>query len=343
MTTREAHLVGSLPGADPEEAMSTALSILGPHLRTLPDGETGERRNWVISIINGLREHPDLELRKPGDWSDYDKTPVMRIRRGRTLLGANLDFGHVDAVRQSYSVFEQARAAAGRPDLAFQEGVPGDFDLAMFTLGPAGALRHRRPFTEATVSEIRGVGTLTGPDTLFQIELPVELVLLARAPAAVRPALAKILARLTTRLAAASPEGTRFGIHLCLGDMNNRAFGTMDDVTPLVLLANAIIDGWPAKRQLDILHAPFAAADHPATTDAAFYAPLTSLRLPEGVRFAAGFAHESQSLADQCEIRSRIDELLHREVTISAACGLGRRSDADGRAVLERTAELCAA
>jgi len=323
--------------------MATALSILGPHLRTLPDGETGERRNWVISIINGLQSHPDLELRKPGDWSDYDKTPVVRIRKGRTLLGANLDFGHVDAVRDSYPVFEQARAAAGRPDLAFQEGVPGDFDLAMFTLGPVGALRHRRPFTEATVAEIRGVGALTGSDTLFQIEVPVELVLLAKAPAAARPALAKVLARPITRLAAAAPEHTRFGVHLCLGDMNNRAFGTMDDVTPLVLLANAITGGWPAGRRLDILHAPFAAADQPATTDAQFYAPLTSLKVPEGVRFAAGFAHEAQSLADQLTIRSMIDDLLHREVTISAACGLGRRSEADGRAVLERTAELCAA
>jgi hypothetical protein len=343
MTTREAHLIGSLPGADPAQAMSTALSILGPSLRTLPDGETGERRNWVISIINGLQTHPDLELRTPGDWSDYDRTPVMKIRPGHTLLGANLDFGHVDAVRDSYPVFEQVRAAAALPDIAFQEGVPGDFDLAMFTLGPAGALRHRRPFTEATVTEIRGVGALTGPDTLFQIEVPVELVLLARTPAPARPALAKLLSRPIVKLAAASPAGTRFGVHLCLGDMNNRAFGTMDDVTPLVLLANAILAGWPAERRLDILHAPFAAADQPATTDAAFYAPLASLKLPTAVRFAAGFAHESQSLVDQVTIRSMIDDLMQREVAISAACGLGRRSAADGRAVLERTAELCAA
>lgn len=343
MTTREAHLVGSLPGADPAEAMATALSILGPHLQTLPDGETGERRNWVVSIINGLREHPDLELRKPGDWSDYDKTPVMKIRKGRTLFGANLDFGHVAAVQDSFPAFEQARSVAGRPDLGFQEGVPGDFDLAMFTLGPAGALRHRRPFTEATLAEIRGVGAIAGPGTLFQIEVPVELVLLAKAPAPARPALAKMLARPIVALAAAAPVGTRFGVHLCLGDMNNRAFGTMDDVTPLVLLANAIMAGWPGGRRLDIVHAPFAAADHPATTNPQFYAPLTSLKLPAGVRFAAGFAHEAQSLPDQLAIRSMIDDLLHREVAIAAACGLGRRSAAAGTAVLERTAELCVA
>lgn len=343
MTDREAHLVGSLPGSTAAEAMSSALRILGPHLRSLPDGETGERRNWVISIIEGLRMHPDLELRKAGDWSDYDKTPVLKIRNGRTLYGASLNFGHVEAVRESYLDFEQAKAVSGRPDLVFQEGVPGDFDLAMFTLGPVGALRHRRPFTEATLAEIRGVGAITGPHTLFQIEVPVELVLLTKAPAAVRPALAMLLARSITGLAAASPAGTRFGVHLCLGDMNNRAFGTMADVSPLVLLANAILRGWPDGRPLDILHAPFAAADRPATTNPRFYEPLQNLRLPAGVRFAAGFAHESQSLSDELAIRSVIDDLLQREVTIAAACGLGRRSGADGLAVLERIAELCTA
>ncbi len=343
MPDREAHLVGSLPGSTPAEAMTTALRVLGPHLRSLPDGETGERRNWVISIIDGLRAHPDLELRTAGDWSDYDKTPVLKIREGRRLYGASLDFGHVAAVRESHPEFERARAAAGRDDLVFQEGVPGDLDLAMFTLGPLGALRHRRAFTEATLSEIRGVGAITGPGTLFQIEVPVELVLLTKAPAPARPGLARLLARSVTGLAAASPAGTRFGVHLCLGDMNNRAFGTMDDVTPLVLLANAVLRGWPAGRPLDVLHAPFAAADHPATTDAAFYRPLRDLELPGGVRFAAGFAHESQSLPDQLTIRSTIEDLLAREVMVAAACGLGRRSPADGVAVLERMAQLCTA
>jgi hypothetical protein len=182
VSNRDAHLVGSLPGSTPDAAMATALEVLGPYLRSLPDGETGERRNWVISIVEGLRSHPDLELRRQGDWSDYDKTPQLRVRRGRQLPGASLDFGHVAAVTDSYPRFERARLAAGRPDLVFQEGVPGDFDLAMFTLGPVGALRHRRAFTEATLAEIRDVKAITGSGTLFQIEVPAELVLLAKAP-----------------------------------------------------------------------------------------------------------------------------------------------------------------
>jgi hypothetical protein len=322
--------------------MSTALDLLGPHLRSLPDGETGERRNWIISIVEGMRNHADLELRREGDWSDYDRTPQLRVRRGRRLYGANLDFGHVDAARASYQEFQELRDRHRNGELVFQQGVPGDFDLAMFTLGPAGALRHRRPFTEATLREIHGVAAVAGPETLFQIEVPVELVLLAKAPPRARPRLARVLSRSITGLAAASPPGTRFAVHLCLGDMNNRAFGTMRDVTPLVLLANAILSAWPAERRLELIHAPFAAADTPATTAAGFYEPLTELRLPREVRFAAGFVHEAQELSRQRDIRDLIESRLARQVDVAAACGLGRRDLSAARANLARTAELCA-
>ncbi len=342
MAQRTAHLVGSLPGDTAKDAMTTALDILGPFLKSLPDGETGERRNWVIPVIEGLRGHPSLELTKQGDWSDYDKIPRMRVKKGSTLYGASLDFGHVDAVRASFPDFQQAIAAAGRPGLAFQEGVPGAFDVAMFALGPRAALRNRRAFTEATLAEIRSVAAITGANTIFQIEVPAELVLLAKAPGPARKPLAKVLARNITGLAAASAEGTRFAVHLCLGDMNNRALATMSDVDPLVVLTNEIVRGWPTGRTLELVHAPFAAANTPATTDRAFYAPLADLRLPGSVRFAAGFAHEAQPLADQKSIRSTIDDHLGREVEIAAACGLGRRTPQGGRAVLERIAELCA-
>jgi hypothetical protein len=68
---------------------------------------------------------------------------------------------------------------------------------------------------------------------------------------------------------------------------------------------------------------------------------LQRLILPTAVRFAAGFAHESQTLPDQEQIRTIIEDHLQRRVAIASACGLGRRSETAGRAVLERTAELC--
>jgi len=231
MATRHAHLVGSIPGENPEAAMRLAMTTLGPRLRSLPDGETGERRNWIISIIESLRGHPDLELAKEGDWSDYDKTPQFKVKRGHRLLGASLDFGQVSAVEASRPAFEEVRSDSGRADLDYLVGMPGDFDMAMFTLGPAGALRHRRAFTEATVGQITRIHRILGDQAVFQLEVPAELVLLTKLPAAVIRLLPACSVSGWRRSRLPHPKGP--------------------------------VSAWPAGRALEFVHAPFAAADDP--------------------------------------------------------------------------------
>ncbi len=341
MAGRSAHLVGSLPGDSAEQAMGDALHRLGPRLQSLPDGETGARRNWIIHIIESLRTHPDLELVKDGDWSDYDRLPRFRVRRGHRLYGASLDFGHVDAVRENLSVFQALSGSSGSGELSFQVGIPGDLDMAMFSLGPAGALRHRRAFSEATLNEITRIHALTGGGAVFQLEVPAELVFVAGAPGRGQPAVAWVLARQIAALVRGAPAGTRFGVHLCLGDMNHRALGRMTDATPLVALTNALARSWPFDRPLEFIHAPFAAADEPPPTQLAFYRPLTDLSLPRDVRFVAGIAHEEQPLADQLRIRTLIDDAVGSTVDISTSCGLGRREPDAAYAALDRISELC--
>jgi hypothetical protein len=339
---RSAHLVGSIPAGDAEGAMRLALDRLGHRLRFLPDGETGERRNWLISDVESFREHPDFEVKKEGDWSDYDKLLVFKLRRGHRPKAATLDFGKVAAFEQSWPTFQKLREEAGDPELAFQVGIPGDLDMPFFVLGPVWAFRHRRPFREATAREIREIFERAGRDVVFQVELPVEMVMVARMPGPLQAPMATFLARGIARLVREAPEGARFGVHLCLGDMNHRALGKMTDAAPLVRLANAIAKAWPPGRPLEFLHAPFAAADQVPSTDPAWYAPLSGLRLPPSTRFVAGVAHEDQDLGAQGELVALIERLVGREVDVATSCGLGRRTLPAAAAALDRTAELTA-
>lgn len=242
---RPAHLVGSFPAADASTAMRQLLDAVGDRLPVLPDGETGERHNWIIHIVEGLRQHPDLEVKQDGRWSDYNDLLVFKVRNGHTLTGDSLDFGHVAAFRASYPIYQELRGPA---QTRFQVGVPGDFDMALFVLGPVGALRNRRPFTEATIAEIRAIHAEAGSDVVFQIEIPAELVMVARMPPPLRPLVARMMGRGVANLARQAPEGARFGLHLCLGDMNHRALGRMSNTGPLVALTNAIVKAWPAGR-----------------------------------------------------------------------------------------------
>ncbi|HEX4106916.1 MAG TPA: hypothetical protein VHX88_02205 [Solirubrobacteraceae bacterium] len=337
---RAAHLVGSIPAPDAQGAMELALGELDVPLRSLPDGETGERYHWIVHIIEAFRRHPDLELASDGRWSDYEDVPRFRVRRGHRLSSATLDFGHVAAYQDSRPAFERMRAERGRAELAFQAGVPGDLDMALFTFGPLGILRHRAPFREATVREIAEIHRLGGDEVVFQIEVPAELVFVARAPRPLRGLAAGLLARGIARLARESPEGARFGIHLCLGDMNHRALTAMTDAGPVVALGNAIAAAWPQGRPFEFLHVPFAAAEVPPPTDPAWYAPLRLLRLSGGTRLIAGFVHEDQPLEVQRELRQVIERAWGAPVDIATSCGLGRRAPDRALAALQRTAEL---
>jgi hypothetical protein len=265
---------------------------------------------------------------------------VFKEKRGRRLRGSSLDFGHVREFERSFPLFLEARSRAEMPRLAFQVGVPGDLDMALFVLGPQGALLRRKPFTDATVAEITAMHASGGDDVIFQVEILVELVAVARTPRALQPAIAAPLARGVANLARRSPPGARFGVHLCLGDMNHRALGKLRDTAPLVTMANALARAWPDDRPLEFIHAPFAAAELPPPVEPRWYASLSGLRLKPGTRLIAGVAHEDQPLEEQRAVVELIERGVGGPVGISHSCGLGRREHEAAERALWRVAEL---
>jgi hypothetical protein len=338
---RATHLVGSLPAAHPSEAMQLALELLGPHLRTVPDGETGERRSWILHIIESFRKHPALELRRDGDWSSYEKVPIFGVRKGHRLTADSLQLGYAAHYSESYAAFQALRAKSPHSGLAFQAGLPCDFDLAMFTLGPVGALRHGAVFREALLRELKAVHALAGSDVVFQLEAPVELVMVSKAPAVLQPMLAGWLGPRIAALAKGAPEGARFGVHLCLGDLNHEALGRLQDARPIVALVNALVRAWPQGRPLEYVHVPFAAGAGTAPTEPGFYAPLSRLALPERTRFIAGLLHEQWTEAQARPVLRLVEDALGRKVDVAAACGLGRRTRDEAVHTMRTAQALC--
>ena len=62
MCVRHVHLVGSVPMADAGAVFETASAVLGPFLRRIPDGETGERLDWVTWLE--LRVKNSVKMRR---------------------------------------------------------------------------------------------------------------------------------------------------------------------------------------------------------------------------------------------------------------------------------------
>jgi hypothetical protein len=312
--------------------MDAALDRLGPYLLTLSDGETGPRAWWIGACIQNLAQDPDLELwRHAFDFSDYDQTPQYKLREGATLSVEHLEAAlpYAAAFTSSYPTFLELKAKHGRPDLPFQVGIPAHLDLSVDSFGfdLGFAPQYLEPSLEATANQIRRVLDSGAQDVVFQIETPAALIAVTSAGPGAAEGTARHVAAEVARLPASLPPGTRFGVHLCVGDMNHKSMVDIADVTPAVLVANELAAAWPAGRPLEFMHMPFAAAQDPPSLDPAFYQPLASLDVPASVRFVAGCIHESLSTEQQLDLLRLIEDHTGRQADVAAACGLGRRPD----------------
>ncbi|AYF76390.1 hypothetical protein D7D52_24065 [Nocardia yunnanensis] len=342
MGARNVHFVGSFPAVSTEDAMRAMLDGAGPRLRTLPTGETTRYEWYVQPIIEGLVAQGVLAVKRSGSWDSSRNRAVHRAAPGARLTGDMMELGYLGEAGEALPVFQRLRAERDLPELSLQIGMPTDFTLTFIAMGMCGVRKHRKAFRDATVRDIAGIRALAGDDVVLQFEATAETVLMARTQPLHRQAdLALGLGRGIAELAAATPAGTRIGVHLCLGSMRNKARTTLRDTRPLVALANSIARQWPSGRVLEFVHGPLAAGDIPPSVDPGFYAPLAELELPAATRFYAGLVHETPTEAQQIETLHMVETALGRPVDgVASACGLGRRPRPIAEALVERADSL---
>src|SRR5580704_7017173 len=58
---RNVYLVGSVPMASAAEVFETVSAALGPRIKRLPDGETGERGDWITWLEPVFAGNPALQ------------------------------------------------------------------------------------------------------------------------------------------------------------------------------------------------------------------------------------------------------------------------------------------
>jgi hypothetical protein len=56
------HFVGCIPLPDSEIVFRTLSSAVGPHLKRVPDGETGIRKTWIRFLQEVLAQNPAIEV-----------------------------------------------------------------------------------------------------------------------------------------------------------------------------------------------------------------------------------------------------------------------------------------
>src|SRR3712207_4536396 len=123
--SRAVHLVGSVPLGDAEAVMRTASAILGPLLRRVPDGETGERTNWIAWQLGRFAQSADFDAVPPPPGAYVMRSryrPRAGVDAARTSFGP---FGYADAALASYPLFARLKVeGVVPPNARFQVALP---------------------------------------------------------------------------------------------------------------------------------------------------------------------------------------------------------------------------
>lgn len=336
---RRLHFVGTLPQfTSASDVFAWQTGALDGRLRRLSGGETGERLQWFVPLVKELQRSPAIRTLRHGDWSSYTDRDRLAVRHGQRLTPDAIPLHLARWADEELRLLDAAGtpATATRP---LQIGVPGYLDIALFTFGPVGGARLATVFLSALAAQIERIVALARDRVIFQLESPAALIAVASTPPVLQAMMAAAMARLVTAQAKRSPVGTRFGIHLCLGDLGHRAAVQLPDAGPLVRLTNALARRWPADRDLEFVHLPLSGADQAPVTEPGYYTPLRRLResLPQLV---AGIAHEDLSRTEQRRVRELVETAASRPVDIATACGLGRRDPDQAERAVERMLDL---
>ena len=111
------HLIGSIPLDNSEQVFRRLADELGPFLRCMPDGETGERSRWVYFQRQMLLDHPAMEVDPtvpPYKFVQWDGKVVREIEQLRFKPGIDpatvvFETGYDKAALASWEIFKRLR------------------------------------------------------------------------------------------------------------------------------------------------------------------------------------------------------------------------------------------
>lgn len=332
MTARAAfaHLVGSVPLADTESVFRTVCAELGPHLRRIPDGETGERRRWIWFQREMLMAHPDMEEDPdagPNRVYQWDgvllrETSYLRLKPSADPRSVRFETGYAEAAAASYAVYARLRdEGVIAPGSRFQVCLPTPMSLGYMYVSPASRDAFMPAYERALLEALDGILAAIPHDQLsIQWDVCQEVLLFegyfSHRPLDYKEQVFDLLARLGGRV----PESVEMGYHLCYGSPADAHLVMPTDMAVLVEIGNGLSSR--LARRLDFLHIPVA-DDRPGN---AYLQSLRDLALPDGAELVLGLLHYDDAEGDAARIAAV--RQFAPAFSVATECGWGRTDPA---------------
>ncbi|GHO49618.1 hypothetical protein [Ktedonospora formicarum] len=341
------HLVGSIPLGTTEDVFRDTSAIMGDRLTRLPDGETGERYNWIVWQYPFLAQNPYFE-EVPANLQRYGQLPRVKLRPDVSPEEAHIDdLGYAKAAKESYKLFAQMKKEGTIPaSYRFQVSLPTPLATVATFVEPEDQGKIDPIYTVALLAELNDIlATVPHDELAIQWDVATEFLLLEKAGGPGYTYFLKeqteILPRLI-ELGKQVPAQVEVGYHLCYGDAGHKHFVEPKDTTLLVEVANGIAAG--LERDLNWIHMPVPRN----RTDEEYYQPLRNLKLHPETRLYLGLVHfepgdQVEEALEEAKQKIGVAQRMVSHFGIATECGMGRRTKETVLTLLHMHHELTAA
>lgn len=341
------HFNGGVNLADGETVMREIAGRVPHGVRRIPDGETGDRQQWIFFQFEKFIGTPGLEQAAARDEpaEGYEQMPKVRLAKGvgpEKVSWPNL--GYADAYRESFQTFRRLRDEGVIPaGTRFQVEYPTPLASvnAWIVLEEQDLLLGS--YTDALFADLdRLLADLPHDQVAVQWDVAVEFAILEggfdRTEAQTFDAIVQSVVDCVDR----APRDVPVGLHLCYGDYGHRHFKDPESLDLQVRFVNQV----GAQAEAPIGFVAFTVPQ--SKRDAGFFAPLRGLSVAPETELYFGLVpyHPDQQEPGTTDDQVRlVDEYLgaDRAWGICTECGMARAEREEVPVLLDLHREILAA
>jgi hypothetical protein len=352
MPPDHAHFNGSVNLADADMVMREITTRVPSGVRRLPDGETGDRDNWIVFQLQKFMQQPWLVPVRPldaGQEGDYEQLPQLRLADGVDPAEISwFDLGYAEAYLESYAVFTRLRDEGVIPaGVRFQVQYPTPMASIGGFIAPEDQPALLVSYGQAMFDDLdRLLAAIPHDDVAVQWDVAVEFGILEDSFVPEGAQFFDMIVAALARCVDQVPADVPVGLHLCYGDYGHQHFKQPESLALQVRLVNAVSAA--AGRRLSFIS--FTVPQN--QREESYFAPLAGLTV--GPQTELNFALVPYHPADQepgtTDAQARlIDSALadgpgaRSDWGISTECGMGRVSRDDVPVLLDKYREILAA
>jgi hypothetical protein len=320
------HFVGSIPLPDTESVFRTLSASAGPHLKRLPDGETGIRKTWIRFLQDVLAANPAIEVAAdvpPFKFVQWDgklirEIPRLRLRPGAVPDSMAFETGYADMAIESWGVFDRLQQESVIPvGVKFQISLPTPIAPTYNNMVPSDRAGLLPALTRHFVREVEKIAA-TLPNDRIAVQWDVCQEVLAwegyyeQGPVDVRTETVDVL----KTIGDAVPSGIDLGYHLCYGSPADEHMVQPRDAGIMAEIVGATVAG--VRRPIQFFHLP---VPKPRLDDG-YFAPLEGLRLGPQTELYLGLIHYGDDAGNAARLAAARRHV--RVDGIATECGMAR-------------------